>query len=73
MKPVSATAKLSMLQAAGIGLIGLGLFVLTGHIFNMPEFEKVGTDTAMAPPTAVGFLVIGISKFVLASALKKNV
>lgn len=64
--------KLAVLEMGALVLILLSLVVLLGHWLDMDELTKLGTDTAMSPLTAGGFIVIAISKFVLASALKKR-
>ena len=64
--------KLAVLEMGALILILLSLVVLLGHWLDMDELTKLGTDTAMSPLTAGGFIVIAISKLFLASALKRK-
>lgn len=69
---MSVDMKLAVLETGALILLLLSLIVLLGHWLNLEELTRLGTDTAMSPLTAGGFIVIAISKFVLASALKKR-
>lgn len=69
---MSRDAKLSVLEFAGLCLILMAFTVLLGHVLEWNSLMTWGMGSDMAPPTAICFILIGLSKFLLASALKKN-
>lgn len=69
---MSVSAKLAVLKVSGMTLICLSLVVLTGYGLKYERLTDFGTRLAMSPLTAGALLLIGISKFVLASILDKK-
>lgn len=67
--PMSVLAKLAVLKVSAVTLIVLSLVVLLGHAMDYKGLTAMGTDTPMSPLTAGAFILIGVSKFVLASIL----
>ena len=68
---MSVTAKLSILEVSGVALILFAICCLIGHYLGFHTLADWGTHSDMAPPTAVCFILVGGSKFALASALKQ--
>lgn len=63
--------KVTWLRYAGLFLIIMGLLVLAGHLFNVHQLTDLGFKSDMAPASAICFLIIGVSKLVLAHELER--
>lgn len=61
--------KLSVVQASGVGVSIMGMFGLAGFAYDIPSLYTWVSGVAMALPTALSLLMLGISVFLLASCL----
>ena len=61
-----------MLQISGIVLIILSGIVLMGHLVDDITVSSLGTGTELSPATAICFIIIGVSKLLVASYMKSK-
>ncbi len=62
-------ANICVIQLYGIAFILLGVVCVFGHVFSLPPLSTFGSDSDMAPPTAIGFIGLGTSYFFIAQLL----
>ncbi len=60
------------LQMYGIFFIILGGVALFGYVFRIPFLTNFGDETAMSIPSAVGFVAVGISYFIIVQKINER-